>query len=412
MPRLSPHALLLCALTALAGCGGCGRGGGGSSGTDGTDGGKPVVLSPKGKVLEAAENEADPDGGSKAVAAASERVEIPAGKFVAGSTPGDKGRDPVLEQADREVELGGFTIDRYLYPNDPSKPPMTGVSRARATELCQQAGGRLCTELEWERACKGPEGTAYAGSAAWDPKCAQNPASCASGFGVLGMGAAMREWTASDVAPIEDMQPKAAAVRGARGSAVGADHRCAHRTAIDPGASAEDLGFRCCRGAPNAASIPSPAWEQTYRRVELPAAELAEMLASVPALSALDRNIEYWKDPDDVNVVLARGDAGAAPPNTLLTTQPLLWNPVPGEQILVVAGRAGKDSFVVAFYRLPGDRYRIASTLLLKDEKGPIALGYNGYVRRRLSWASCWDCRGESGNVTYRDDNRVVITQK
>ncbi|UQA61095.1 formylglycine-generating enzyme family protein [Polyangium aurulentum] len=410
-PRISLPALLLCFLPALAGCGGCGRGES-SSGTDGVDGGKPVVLSPKGKVLEAAENQVDPDGGSKAVAAASDRVDIPAGKFVAGSTPGDKGRDPVLEPADREVELGGFSIDRYLYPNDPSKPPMTGVSRSRATELCQQAGGRLCTELEWERACKGPEGTAYAGSAAWDPKCAQSPASCASGFGVLGMGAALREWTASDVAPIEDMQPKAAAVRGARGSAVALDHRCAHRTAIDPGASAEDLGFRCCRGAPNAASIPSPAWEQTYRRVELPASELAEMLASVPALSGLDRNIEYFKEPDDVNVVLSRGDAGTAPPNTLLTTSPLLWNPVPGEQILVVAGRAGKDSFVVAFYRLPGDRYRIASTFILKDEKGPIALGYNGYVRRRLSWASCWDCRGESGNVTYRDDNRVVITQK
>jgi hypothetical protein len=411
-PRISLPALLLLALPALGGCGGCGKGGEGSSGADGPDGGKPVFLSPKGKVLEAAENQADPDGGSKAVAAASERVDIPAGKFVAGSTPGDKGRDPVLEPAEREVELGGFSIDRYLYPNDPSKPPMTGVSRSRATELCQQAGGRLCTELEWERACKGAEGTAYAGSAAWDPKCAQNPASCASGFGVLGMGAALREWTASEVAPIEDMQPKAAAVRGARGSAVAPDHRCARRTAIDPGTSAEDLGFRCCRGAPNAASIPSPAWEQTYRRVELPASELAEMLASVPALSALDRNIEYYKDPDDVNVVLARGDAGAAPPNTLLTTQPLLWNPVPGEQILVVTGRAGKDAFVVAFYRLPGDRYRIASTFVMKDEKGPIALGYNGYVRRRLSWASCWDCRGESGNVTYRDDNRVVITQK
>jgi len=96
----------------------------------------------------------------------------------------------------------------------------------------------------------------------------------------------------------------------------------------------------------------------------------------------------------------------------VLTTSPLLWNPVPGEQIVVLAGRAAKDSFVVAFYRLPGDRYRIASTLVLKDEKGPIALGFNGYVRKRLFWATCWDCRGESGNVTYRDDGRVVITQK
>jgi hypothetical protein len=386
---------------------------GGSSSESSSDGGAPVVLSPKGKVLEAAENQADPDGGSsKTEAAKSERVEIPSGTFHAGSLPGDKGRDPVLEPAELEIKLGGFTMDRYLYPNDPQKPPMTGISRTKAAELCEQAGGRLCTELEWERACKGPDETPYAGSAAWDPKCAKEPGSCASGFGVLGMGAAYREWTSSEVLPIEDMQPKAAAVRGARASGVGPEHRCAHRTAVDPTVNSEDLGFRCCRGAPNAATIPSPQWEQTYRRVELLPKELTEMFASVPALSGLEKEIVYFKEPDDLNVVLARGDAGAAPPNTVLTTSPLLWNPVPGEQIVVVAGRAGKDSFVVAFYRLPGDRYRIASTLVLKDERGPITLGFNGYVRKRLFWATCWDCRGESGNVTYRDDGRVVVTQK
>ncbi len=376
------------------------------------DGGPKEVLAAQGKVLEAAENQADPDAGTKAQAAQNDRVEIPKGALVAGSVPGDKGRDPVLEPAELEVELGEFTIDRYLYPNDPTKPPMTGVSRAKAGELCTQAGGRLCTELEWERVCKGPEATTYAGSSAWDAKCAKEPASCASGFGVLGMGTALREWTSSDVAPIEDMQPKAAAVRGAPATATSTDHRCAHRTAIDPTATAQDLGFRCCRGAPNAAQIPSPKWDQTYKRVEIPAADLAEMFTSVPALAALGKTITYFKEPDDVNVVLARGDAGAAPPNTVLTASALAWNPVPGEQIVVVAGKAGKDSFVVALHRLPKDRYRVASTLVLKDERGPIVLGFNGYVRKRLSWATCWDCRGESGNVTYRDDGRVVITQK
>ena len=376
------------------------------------DGGPKEVLTAKGKVLEAAENQADPDAGTKARAAQNDRVEIPKGAFVAGSVPGDKGRDPVLEPAELEVELGEFVIDRYLYPNDPTKPPMTGISRAKAGELCAGAGGRLCTELEWERACKGPEATTYAGSLAWDPKCAKEPASCASGFGVLGMGTALREWTSSEVAPIEDMQPKAAAVRGAPATATSTDHRCAHRTGIDPTATAQDLGFRCCRGAPNAAQIPSPKWDQTYKRVEIPAADLAEMFTSVPALAALGKTITYFKEPDDVNVVLARGDAGTAPPNTVLTASALAWNPVPGEQIVVVAGKAGKDSFVVALHRLPKDRYRVASTLVLKDERGPIVLGFNGYVRKRLSWATCWDCRGESGNVTYRDDGRVVITQK
>jgi formylglycine-generating enzyme required for sulfatase activity len=380
--------------------------------TSANDAGPKEVLATKGKVLEAAENQVDPDGGTKAKASTSERIDIPKGSFVAGSVPGDKGRDPVLEAAELEVDLGAFTIDRYLYPNDPSKPPLTGVARAKAAELCEQAGGRLCTDLEWERACKGPEGTTFAGSSGWDPKCAKEPTTCASGFGVLGMGAALREWTSSDVMPIEDMQPRAAAVRGAASSAPGTDHRCAHRTAIDPTATAPDLGFRCCRGAPNAAQIPSPKWDQTYKRVEIAPNDLAEMFTSVPALASLEKNFTYFKEPDDVNVVLARGDAGAAPANTVLTTSALAWNPVPGEQLVVVAGRAGKDSFVVALHRLPKDRYRIASTLVLKDERGPVVLGFNGYVRKRLSWATCWDCRGESGNVTYRDDGRVVITQK
>lgn len=375
----------------------------------------PIAIAPKGKVLQAAENEA-PAASARAArkAAASARVEIPAGAFEAGSTPGDRGRDPLLEPANLSVELGAFTIDRYLYPNDPQKSPQTGVARAKAAELCQQAGGRLCTELEWERACKGSDGSTYAGGPAWEPACATSPSSCASGSGVLGMGAAIREWTASDVAPIEKAQARSAAVRGARADAAGVDHRCAHRASVDPGVAGDDLGFRCCHGAPNAASIPAPQWEQTFRRADLSPAQVTEMFASVPELASLGSTITFFKEPDDVSAVMARGDAGAASaiPNTTITTAPLLWNPVPGEEILVIAGRAQKDSFVVAFYRLPGDRYRIGSSFLMKDERGPVVLGHNGYVRRKLAWATCWDCPGESGNITYREDNRVVITQK
>lgn len=375
-----------------------------------------MTLSPKGKVLEAAENEApaaSASAGRRApVAPGPPQIEIPGGKLVAGSTPGDRGRDPTLEPAMLEVELGGFSVDRYLYPNDPSKPPLTGVTRSKAAELCQQAGGRLCTELEWERACKGPESTPYATGAAWDPACAKEPASCASGFGVLGMGA-LREWTASEVAEIEDLLKKGAAVRGAARGAQTPDHRCAHRATVDATASAEDLGFRCCRGAPNAATMPSPGWQQTYRRAEITPAQVAEMIASVPHLREITgAEITFFKEPDDLNVVLSRADAGGPPPNTTLTTSPLLWSPVPGEEVLVVAGRADKHSFVLAFYRLPGDRYRIASSLILRDEKGPVVLGFNGYIRKRLPWALCLDCPGESGNVTYRDDHRVVIVQK
>ena len=385
-----------------------------SSGGDAGSSGGPVAIAPKGAVLEAAENDtadaAAPQ--SKGKVAAEPSIKIGSGKLVAGSTPGDPGRDAVMEPAMLEVELGAFTIDRHLYPNEPGKPPLTGVSRAKAEGLCQARGQRLCTELEWERACKGEAANAYATGAQWDPACAKDAASCASQDGVAAMGGALREWTASNVQPIENMVVLAAAVRGARADAAAVDHRCADRTAVDPAAAGADIGFRCCGGPPNAAQIPSPTWQQTYRRAELSPADVAKMLASVPHLKDRAVDVTFFKEPDDLSIVLARGDAGAPPQNVTLTTAPLLWSPVPGEELLVVAGKAGKDAFVVAFYRLPGDRYRIGSSLWLKGEKGPVVLGFNGYVRRKLPWATCWDCNGESGNVTYREDGRVVITQK
>ena len=123
--------------------------------------------------------------------AAGERSKIPAGVFVAGSTPGDRGRDPVLEPALLDVRLDAFEIDRLPYPNDPTQPPLTGVTRERARALCAQRQGRLCNELEWERACKGPAGTPYAGANRWDAVCSRAPQTCASGFGTLAMAGAI-----------------------------------------------------------------------------------------------------------------------------------------------------------------------------------------------------------------------------
>lgn len=416
VPRsASPWALL--ALVGAAGLAGCRSGAG-----DGADAGlSSASARPKGPVLEAAENETA-SSAPRAVAtalAAGEKVAIPASRLVSGSTPGDRGRDPMLEPALVEVDLGAFEIDRWLYPNDPAKRPLTGVTREKAEELCSARGARLCTELEWELACKGPEGHAFAGGESWAPACAKEPRSCASGFGVLGLGAALREWTSSDVGAIEKGAgvgeapglARGASVRGARADAVAAEHRCARRAAVDPTATADDLGFRCCHGAKNAATIASPAWKETFKKAELSRGELAAMLAAVPNLAEIASDPTFFKEPDDANVVLARGDAGAAPPNVTLTTAPIAWSPVPGEQLLVVTGRSGKSSFVLAFYALPGGRHRLGSSLVLRDERGPIALGTNPYNRRRIQWGTCWECKGESGTIGYREDNRVVITQ-
>lgn len=372
-------------------------------------------------MLEAADEEpADAGVQQKGVASdAGEKVGIPAGKLVAGSTPGDRGRDPMLEPALLEVELSAFEIDKLPYPNDPRQVPKTAVTREQAHELCAERGGRLCSELEWERACKGPDATPYAGGQIWDPGCATAPETCASGFGVLAMGMAMREWTASDVLPIEKLQPQAAAVRGAGAEAADVDHRCAHRVAVSPDAGSGDIGFRCCYGDANAATIPSPSYVATVRKVELPPSRLSEMFAGIERLAPLAKEeIVYFREEAAVDEVMRRGrargmDAGSTPPNTELTTSPMIWNPVPGEEILLVIGRSGeKTSFIVALHVLPGGRHRVGNALVMEGEVGPVAIVYNPYVRRKLHWTSCWECYGEVGNITYRDDNRVVITQK
>lgn len=370
------------------------------------------TLAPRGDVMEAAENVAAPAASSSARAAEKPIVEVPSGKTKIGSTPGDKGRDPLLEPAALEVELGAFDVDRDLYPNEPGKPPKTGATREEAANLCKARGRRLCTEVEWERACKGAAGDAYAGRPTWDPKCATAPSECASGFGVVAMGTALREWTASDVAPVEDIVAGAAAVRGARADARDVDHRCARRAAVAPDAKSDDLGFRCCGGDANDHPLPAPKWQPTFRKVDLAPAKLADMLKSVPQLAKSSGDVRYF-DEAATKEVVARADAGTeAPKGFELVTTPLLWNPLPGEEILVVAGAAGDDAFIVAFYRLPDERYRVGSSLVLRKEKGPVVLGFDGSVKRRLSWATCWGCPGESGLIAYREDNRVVITQE
>ena len=36
----------------------------------------------------------------------------------------------------------------------------------------------------------------------------------------------------------------------------------------------------------------------------------------------------------------------------------------------------------------------------------PAALGFNGYVKRKILWGTCWDCPGESGQITYREQGK------
>lgn len=338
---------------------------------------------------------------------ADEQVEIPAGSLRAGTEPGTPGRDPRTEPAVAQVDLGAFRIDRLPYPNTPSEPARTGVAREEALRLCAARGARLCTELEWERACAGPEGDAWPSGSGWDPRCATDPRSCATGFQVLGLGTALREWTASDVRASGDPR---AAIRGGGASEAAATHRCSARRALDPTTSAEDLGFRCCRGAPNAAVVVEPKAGTAFRKVPLDAARLTSLLSEAPETRALAEDVRYFKEPDSVQTVIERGPGDKK--GFDFTVLPLRWSPVVGTDYLIVTARSGKDtSFVLAYWVLGEDRYRLAASFVLKDEPGPVVLAYSESIRPRMHFSTCWGCPGETGKLLFREPDAVSILQ-
>jgi hypothetical protein len=360
-----------------------------------------------------------PDAGSRRTpvfgsAHAGERISVPGGKSYAGSLPGDDGRDPRIEPAALEVTLSPYDIDALPYPNDPAERPHTGSTRGEAAKLCAARGGRLCTEIEWENACKGPTGDSYSTGDSWDSSCTRNLGACASGYGARAMGT-MREWTSSDVLPLDRTDKPRAAVRGSAALAEAPDHRCAHRIGLSGSDHAKDLGFRCCRtppgGSPNTAAIPAPRLGPVARKIQIDPAAITDVLAAVPELSAIKPPVRLFSEPDDTSTVLRRGN-GADLEGFTLTTSPLVWNPAPGEEVLLVLGRTNKDSFIAALYRLPGGRYRIASSLVMRNDTGPFALAYHPEVRERIIWSSCWKCRGEEGTISLRDGRRIIIVQQ
>ncbi|RMF18566.1 MAG: hypothetical protein D6761_02360 [Candidatus Dadabacteria bacterium] len=183
-------------------------------------------------------------------------VDIPAGAFFAGSPSDDLLRDPT-ERGLEKMKTGRYCIDRYEYPNRKGARPKTSVSLAQARALCEKAGKRLCTELEWERACKGPKNDPYPYGKVWDPNvCNTETATgedralapvgafegCASPYGVYDMSGNVLEWTST---PFEQNRTLMIAKGG---SFKRPDYaaRCAYRYTAPAGTKDAEIGFRCC----------------------------------------------------------------------------------------------------------------------------------------------------------------------
>ena len=323
---------------------------------------------------------------------------VPVGEFWAGSQPGEPGRDPAWEPLSKRIKLGPFRIDARPYPGTENAPPRTGVSSAEAAALCAQRKGRLCTELEWERACRGSGSNRYPPG---ERPCSEG-SGCRSGFDVLSM-TELAEWTASKFGP-ESEKPGSDVLRGAPERVPASERRCARRRPADKKVEA---GFRCCYGAPNAANLAEPKLGPPYRETEISASQLKELLGSHPKTASLSAGAALF-DKQASRTVFERGTRESQ--GFTLTTSAVIWQPARGLRYLVVAGHAANgSSYVVAFHdTVPRT---LAGSFIMESEPGPIALAYAASIRPRIHFSSCWGCPGETGKILFRPLEQLVFLQ-
>ena len=193
-------------------------------------------------------------------------------------------KKPVASQAEplhAVVKVPAFLIDRFEFPNrvkNKDGSPVMPAAKATwssAAEACESVGKRLCTEEEWEKACKGPENTIYSYSDVYDEEMCgkgveeihhlgtETTEACISGYGVADMSGNLREWTASQPGTKADRS----VVKGGWRNNNQRGSRCAYSIDERQNFSDSTLGFRCCLsvtvadGAPAEAEEAAPAGE-------------------------------------------------------------------------------------------------------------------------------------------------------
>lgn len=252
-------------------------------------------------------------------------VWIPPGPLVVGTPPGKTPRVPDEEMAGEQMVMRGFFIDLYPSPNEPGALPKVGVTHAEAAAECEAQGKRLCTELEIERACKGPRNTTYEygeiyRATACDTGTARAPgpngmnAACASGFGVHDLHGSAWTWTSS-AWKRDPSKSGLVAVRGGNGAPGELIGRCANGRGLRPETKSADVGFRCCAGEPN-------PFEVTLSVTR------GEPLSLKPSDGKIAVALEQ----------LARSDPGAPKKGRFTVERVWIWRPFGNEELWVGGG--------------------------------------------------------------------------
>ncbi|HVO29684.1 MAG TPA: protein kinase [bacterium] len=178
-----------------------------------------------------------------------------AGAFPLGSEKLDPDRDitePIVHKASTEA----FCIDQMEFPNKEGEMPAVNVTFAQAQTACAKEGKRLCSEEEWERACKGNDGTRFPYGDKFQagvcnvgstdkpnaPRASGTFPQCGRDDGLRDMSGNVWEMTAS--AWPDDANARVIKGGSAKLPAWGA--RCAYRDSVPVSKGADDVGFRCC----------------------------------------------------------------------------------------------------------------------------------------------------------------------
>lgn len=151
-------------------------------------------------------------------------------------------------------QVATFCIDEFEFPNQAGAEPRVDVSWEEARAECGNLGKRLCSEDEWEKACKGPGNLRFPYGAAFNTTACNTdgnagaPAAsgafqaCRSGYGVADLSGNVAEWTSSSLGG-GDRVRKGGAFDRQQPSV-----RCAAQVSAEPGSRSSSVGFRCCKG--------------------------------------------------------------------------------------------------------------------------------------------------------------------
>jgi serine/threonine protein kinase len=199
-------------------------------------------------------------------------VWISGGTYISGGQPPNTKLDLVGERAPAVTKVEGFWIEAkepHYRPadildtdtdaqkaekekqNQFAFQPIGNVTWTEATEECARRARRLCTEDEWEKACKGSENWHYTyGDKYDDQRCPpsgffpppytvnQFPL-CMSADQVWGLGGGLMEWTSS-------VQGTNYVVKGGARTDDEKGTRCAGRADRAANYFEKHIGFRCC----------------------------------------------------------------------------------------------------------------------------------------------------------------------